>query len=228
MQTLCLYVNQPKGQVMTQHGPAVTTVLNNGQFDATQQASIKASAASFAESEDAIEQAVQIVADMARAPSHQFTYLEWTEAQATWIGGYMEAKPSITLESAERARTRFFDRVLKVYKTTRPLSPENGASKKREQRAKGLEEAIAKHQGKSPAQLEDEIKQGYAKLAAGVPDAGEVKKAVKEAETVLKEITREEVEAFKKQKAAIVSTLNDLIKKCDDMNKLLEAVKILR
>ncbi len=213
---------------MTQHGPAVTTTLNNGQFDATQQASIKASAASFAESEDAIEQAVQIVADMARAPSHQFTYLEWTEAQATWISGYMEAKPSITLESAERARTRFFDRVLKVYKTTRPASPSNDATKKREQRAKGLEEAIAKHQGKSPAQLEEEIKQGYAKLAAGVPDAGEVKKAVKEAETVLKEITREEVEAFKKQKAAIVSTLNDLIKKCDDMNKLLEAVKILR
>lgn len=215
---------------MTQqtNGPVVTTVLNNNQFTAEQVASIKASAASFAESEDAIEQAVKTVADLPAAQSHQFTWLEWSEAQAAFIGAYMEAKPSVTPESADRARSRFFDRVLKFYKTQRPVSPSPAAEKKREQREAAKKELMEKHAGKTPKELQEEIQQGYAKLAAGVPDAGEVKKAVKEAEQVLKAITAEEVEAFQKQKNAIVSTLKELISKCNDLNKLLEAAKVLR
>jgi len=40
-------------------------------------------------------------------------------------------------------------------------------------------------------------------------------------------MTSDEQEAFKKQKAALVSSLNEAVKKCTDLNKLANAIKAL-
>jgi hypothetical protein len=62
---------------------------------------------------------------------------------------------------------------------------------------------LASYKDKEPKAIKEEIAQGYAKLAAGVPDSPEVKKAIKQAETALRLMTADQDEAFRKQKAAI-------------------------
>jgi hypothetical protein len=41
-------------------------------------------------------------------------------------------------------------------------------------------------------------------------------------------MTAEQTEAFKKQKAALVSSLNDAVKKCEDLKKIENAIKALK
>ena len=41
-------------------------------------------------------------------------------------------------------------------------------------------------------------------------------------------MTADQEEAFKKQKAALVSSLNEAVKKCQDLNKLANALKALK
>jgi radical SAM superfamily enzyme YgiQ (UPF0313 family) len=89
-------------------------------------------------------------------------------------------------------------------------------------------ELLARFKDTKPAEIKEQIAQGYAKLAAGVPDTPEVKKAVKEAETALRLMTADQEEAFKKQKAALVSSLMEAVKKCTDLKKIGDALKALK
>jgi DNA polymerase III alpha subunit len=117
---------------------------------------------------------------------------------------------------------------LKAYGITKPTSTDPAAEKKAEQRAAEKAKILEDFKGVKPDAIKEIIKDAYAKLAASVPDSTEVKKNLKKAETALRLITADEVEAFKKQKAALVSSLNEAIKKCDNLKKLTDALKALK
>ena len=205
--------------------PTVTSQIVTDLFTPEQQASMVGAAAAVAESDTANDEAVETYARIiGTAP----TLAMYAHAQSLFQSGYMQALPAITPDALKRRTTRFFSEVLTAHGITRPKSDDPAAEKKAEQREKAKADLLAKFKGVEPKAIKEQIAQGYAKLAAGVPDTPEVKKAVKEAETALRLMTADATEAFKKQKAALVSSLNEAVKKCQDLHKLADAIKALK
>ena len=205
--------------------PTVTSQIVTDLFTPEQQASMVGAAAAVAESDTAKEEAVETYARIiGKAP----TLAMYAHAQNLFQSGYMQAQPAISPDALTRRTTRFFSEVLTAYGITRPKSDDPAAEKKAEQREKAKADLLAKFKGVEPKAIKEQIAQGYAKLAAGVPDTPEVKKAVKEAETALRLMTADQDAAFKKQKAALVSSLTEAVKKCNDLKKIADAIKALK
>lgn len=212
----------------TKPGPVVTTEVGTAVeslFDAKQTASMTAAAAAVAESDSAKDEAMETFAGvLGTAP----TFAMYIGAQKVFQAGYIEAMPAMTTDALAKRTTRFFSDLLKQYGMKRPESHDPAAEKKREQREAAKAAVLKTFEGVAPTKIKEAIKTGYAKLAAGVPDQAEVKKEIKKAELALKLMTQDQEEAFKKQKAALVSSINEAIKKCNDLTKLTDALKALK
>lgn len=205
--------------------PAVTAEISTDVFSPEDQAALMGAAAAVAESDDAEDKAVETYArKLGTAPTLDM----YTHSQRIFQAGYMQTSPAITPEALSKRTSRFFGRVLNENGITRPKSADPAAEKKAEQREKQKAEILAAYKGKAPKQIKEEIAQAYAKLAAGVPDSAEVKKELKKAETALREMTAAETEAFRKQKAALVSSITEAVKKCTDLAKLTKALEALK
>jgi len=205
--------------------PTVTSQIVTDLFSPEQQAAMMGAAAAVAESDSAKDEAEETFARIiGTAP----TLAMYVHAQKTFQAGYMQALPAVSPEALAKRTSRFFSEMLKNFGITKPKSDDPAAEKKAAQRDKAKTDLLAKYKDTDPKAIKEQIAQGYAKLAAGVPDSPEVKKAVKEAETALRLMTADATEAFKKQKAAIVSSLTEAIKKCQDLKKLGEALKALK
>ena len=211
---------KPSAVVTTEVGTAVDSL-----FDAQQTASMTAAAAAVADSDSAKDEAMETFAKvLGTAP----TYAMYIGAQKVFQAGYVEAMPAMTTDALAKRTSRFFSDLLKQYGMKRPESHDPAAEKKRDQREAAKAATLKAYEGIAPAKIKESIKTGYAKLAAGVPDHAEVKKEIKKAELALKLMTADQEEAFKKQKAALVTSLTDAIKKCQDLNKLADALKALK
>lgn len=212
----------------TQPGPVVTTEVGTAVeslFDAQQTASMMAAAAAVADSDSAKDEAMETYAKvLGPAP----TFAMYIGAQKVFQAGYIETMPAMTTDALSKRTSRFFSDLLKQYGMKRPESHDPAAEKKREQREQAKAAVLKTFEGVAPAKIKEAIKTGYAKLAAGVPDQAEVKKEIKKAELALKLMTADQEEAFKKQKAALVSSLTEAIKKCNDLIKLADALKALK
>lgn len=202
----------------------VTAELTAALFGETETAALMGAAAAVAESDSAKDEAQETFARvMGNAP----TLAMYLEAQKVFQAGYIQAMPAITPDALSKRTTRFFSELLKEYGMTKPKSADPAAEAKAAQREKAKTETLKQFEGIAPAKIKEAIKSGYAKLAAGVPDSTEVKKEIKKAELALRLMTSDEQEAFKKQKAALVSSLNEAVKKCTDLAKLANAIKAL-
>lgn len=211
--------------------PVVTTALAPEVFTQAQHESMKAFAAGFAQAEDQRDEAVKFFADLPRAADHHFTWLEWKEAQAVFAGGYRDEKPSISTAALDKATGRFFDLVLKVYKTARPESNNPEAAKKKAQR-EAQRAALAQkalEDTRTNAELTKAVQQNLAAYAEnlGKPTAAFFKKAAKEAEAVLKARTSTEADQAKEALAQVKEALRAAVKACDDIEVLQMALDII-
>lgn len=210
----------PSAVVTTEVGTAVSSL-----FDDQQQASMVAAAAAVAESDSAKDEALETYAKvLGTAP----TFAMYIGAQKVFQTGYVEAMPAMTTDALSKRTSRFFSELLKTYGMKRPESHDPAAEKKRIEREAAKTAILKTFENVAPAKIKEAIKTGYAKLAAGVPDQAEVKKEIKKAETALKLMTADQDEAFKKQKSALVSSLNEAVKRCTDLLKLADAIKALK
>jgi hypothetical protein len=203
----------------------VTSEIHGTAFTPEDEAAMLGAAAAVAESDSGEAGAIETYGrKLGVAP----TLAMYAHAQSLFQSGYMQAQPAITPDALKKRTTRFFSAVLNAYKMDKPKSDDPAAEKKAEQREAAKVALLAKFKGVEPKAIKEQIAQGYAKLAAGVPDTPEVKKAVKEAETALRLMTADQEEAFKKQKAALVSSLMEAVKKCTDLKKIGDALKALK
>ena len=211
---------KPSAVVTTEIATAVA-----GLFSPEDEAAMIGAAAAVAESDAGEAGAVETYGrKLGVAP----TLAMYVHSQKLFQSGYMQAQPAVSPDALAKRTSRFFSDVLRAYGIKKPESHDPAAEKKREQREQAKAAILAAYKDKEPKAIKEEIAQGYAKLAAGVPDSAEVKKAVKQAETALRLMTADQEEAFKKQKAALVSSLNEAIKKCQDLKKLGDALKALK
>lgn len=202
----------------------VTAELTSTILGEQETALLMGAAAAVAESDSAKDEALETFARvMGNAP----TLAMYVETQKVFQAGYIQAMPAITPDALSKRTGRFFSELLKQYGMKKPESQDPAAEAKRLQREKAKTETLNAFKGIAPAKIKEAIKSGYAKLAAGVPDSAEVKKEIKRAELALRLMTADEEEAFKKQKAALVSSLNEAVKKCTDLTKLANAIKAL-
>lgn len=204
--------------------PTVTTIVN-GLFNPEQEASLKAAAAAVAESDAGNDEAQET---FARVLGNAPTFDMWTGAQKVFQAGYCAAMPAITNEALSKRTGRFFSDLIKTYGMTRPQSHDPAAEKKREQREKAQKALLEKFKNVKPAALKDAIQADYTKLGAGVPDAAEVKKALKEKETALKLMTKAETDKASADLKALKSSLIDYAKKATDYNKIKAAILALK
>jgi hypothetical protein len=203
----------------------VTQPVDTGTFTKEDEAALIGAAAAVAESDDAENKAVEtFIRLLGTAPTLDI----YVHAQRLFQSGYMLTSPATTPDALTKRTTRFFNRVLTEGGLTKPNSGNPVSEKKAEQREAEKEKILSEFKGVKPEAIEKIIKDSYAKLAASVPDSKEVKKELRKAETALRLMTADKVDAFKKQKAALVSSLKDAIKKCDDLNKLVNALKALK
>jgi hypothetical protein len=202
----------------------VTTAVN-GIFDEKTEASLKAAAASVAESDAGNDEALET---FARVLTPTPTFEMYTGAQKVFQAGYIAAMPDMSIDALAKRTSRFFSEVLKTYGITKPQSHDPAAEKKREQREKAAESLVAKYKAKKPETIKEEIKKGYAALAAGAPDSAEVKKKIKEAEQALKLMTKAETDKATATLKALRSSLIEYAKKATDYDKIKAAIIALK
>jgi hypothetical protein len=203
----------------------VTNPIDTNVFSPEDEASLIGAAAAVAESDASKDEAIETYGrKLGKAP----TLAMYVHAQNLFQKGYIQAMPDMSADALAKRTTRFSSDVLNTYGMTKPKSDDPAAEKKAEQREAEKQKILAEFKGVKPAEIKEQIKDHYAKLAASVPDSKEVKKELKKAELALKLMTAEQTEAFKKQKAALVSSLNDAVKKCEDLKKIENAIKALK
>ena len=202
----------------------VTTAIN-GLFAPEVEASLKAAAASVAESDAGNDEALET---FARVLTPTPTFEIYTGAQKVFQAGYIAAMPDMSVEALAKRTSRFFSEVLKTYGITKPQSHDPAAEKKREQREKAAQTLVATYKAKKPETIKEEIKKGYAALAAGAPDSAEVKKQIKEAEAALKLMTKAETDKANATLKALRSSLIEYAKKATDYEKIKAAILALK
>ena len=202
----------------------VTTAVN-GIFDEKTEASLKAAAASVAESDAGNDEALET---FARVLTPTPTFEMYTGAQKVFQAGYIAAMPDMSIDALAKRTSRFFSEVLKTYGITKPQSHDPAAEKKREQREKAAQALVDKYKAKKPEAIKEEIKKGYAALAAGAPDSAEVNKKIKEAERALKLMTKAETDKATATLKALRSSLIEYAKKATDYDKIKAAILALK
>ena len=216
---------------MANQSPVVTTALAPEVFTQAQHETMKSFASTFAQAEDQRDEAVQYYAHLPAAPDHQFTWMEWKEAQAVFAGGYREQKPSLSTAALDKAVGRFFDLVLKEYGTKRPESNNPEAAKKKAQRdkARALAAQKALEDTRTNAELHKVVQQNLTAYAEnlGKPTAAFFKKAAKEAEAVLKARTSTQAAADREALAELKDKIRAAVKACDDIDTLERALGML-
>jgi len=203
----------------------ITQPVETGAFTKEEESALIGAAAAVAESDDAESKAVDTyVRLLGTAPTFEI----FVHAQKLFQSGYMLTSPATTSDALAQRTVRFFNKVLTTKGISKPTSGDPKSEKKAEQREAEKAKILEDFKGIKPDAIKEMIKDAYAKLAAAVPDSKEVKKNLKKAETALRLITADETEAFKKQKSALVSSLNEAIKKCESLKKLTDALKALK
>jgi hypothetical protein len=203
---------------------AVTAPISTAPFSKEEEAALVGAAAAVAESDAAQDEAIETYGRIiGKAPTLEM----YANAQALFQRGYSSVMPDMSGDALTKRTTRFFSAILSAYGMTKPTSGGVAAQKKAEERAVEKEKILSDFKGVKPEAIKDMIKDAYAKLAAAVPDSAQVKKDLKKAETALRLMTADEQEAFKKQKGALVSSLNEAVKRCTDLKKLMNALKAL-
>ena len=172
--------------------------------------------------------AVETLGDYARMLGEKVTRLQFETAQLDWKEGWMLENPGKTSAAVDKAWSRFkgdledmFEIEIIKPESENPLSQQRAA-----ERAQKKADLLAAYQDKSPDQVRQGIEKGYSALAKN-PTNKDLKKAVRDLETVLKEKTSEETKERMEALKALRSQVREAASKCTDEAALEAALDVL-
>ena len=192
---------------------------------AEQHAAAKAAGAAWARKDNL---AVETLTDYARMLGEKVTRLQFETAQADWKEGWIGANPGKTSAAVDKAWQRFKNDLEDMFEIEiiKPASDNPLSEKRKAEREQKKADLLAAHQDSSPDQIRQKIEAKYAALAKN-PTSKDLKKAVKDLETVLKEKTSEENKAHGEELRAARSQVREAANKCLDLETLAAAHEIL-
>ena len=192
---------------------------------AEQHAAAKAAGAAWARKDNL---AVETLTDYARMLGEKVTRLQFETAQADWKEGWIGANPGKTSAAVDKAWQRFKNDLEDMFEIEiiKPASDNPLSEKRKAEREQKKADLLAAHLSSSPDQVRQQIEAKYAALAKN-PTSKDLKKAVKDLETVLKEKTSEENKACTEALKALRSQVREAANKCLDGPVLKAALDIL-
>lgn len=172
--------------------------------------------------------AVETLNDYARMLGEKCTRLQFETAQIDWKEGWMLENPGKTTAAVDKAWSRFKGDLEDMFEIEiiKPTSDNPLSEKRAAERAQKKADLLAAHQASSPDQVRQAIEKNYAALAKN-PTSKDLKKAVKDLETVLKEKTSEESKERMEALKALRSQVREAATKCTDEDTLQAALNIL-
>jgi hypothetical protein len=180
-----------------------------------------------------------IATDSAETLGTNPTYQEWQEYAIQWKDGYMHNNPDNKANSADGAWSRFTKTLDEFFGLTKPSSDNKVAKKKATEREAKKELLLAKHAETPAHTLKDQIASNYEKIAKAIAqgktakevrptgETVDLKKELKELETVLKAKTSEENKAHGEELKAKRAEAREAVAKCTDIEKLEAVIEIL-
>ena len=170
---------------------------------------------------------------------------QWNEYSTQWKDGYMHNNPDNSANSADTAWARFTKTLDEFFGLTKPKSTSKVAEKKATEREAKKTALLEKHADTSAHTLKDQIASNYEKIAKAVAQGkpakeerqveGEIghylivdlKKELKELETVLKAKTSEDNKAHGEELKTKRAEVRDAVGKCTDLEQLQAALDVL-
>jgi hypothetical protein len=180
-----------------------------------------------------------IATDSATTLGTEPTFDEWNEYATQWKDGYVHNNPDNKANSAETAWSRFASTLDEFFGLTKPKSTSKVAEKKATEREAKKTALLEKYEETPAHTLKDQIASNYEQIAKAVAqgkstkvqrESGEVvdlKKELKELETVLKAKTSEENKAHGEELKAKRAEAREAVGKCTDIEKLEAVIEIL-
>jgi len=177
----------------------------------------------FAKSEIEAGEALKIFAS---AIGTEPTYETWIAERTNWVNGYLEVKPRSKGEAADKAFSRFKDRLTEAYGITAPKSTNAAAEKKAAEREKKTAEIMEKHADQTPTMLRAQLEAAYSALAKN-PESKIINNQVKELRQVLKVKQSADNKAQGEELATARKHVKELVSKCTDIGLLDQLVDLL-
>jgi hypothetical protein len=180
-----------------------------------------------------------IASDSATTLGTSPTFDEWNEYATQWKDGYVHNNPDNKANSAETAWSRFASTLDEFFGLTKPKSTSKVAEKKATEREAKKTALLEKHADTSAHTLKDQIASNYEKISKAIAqgktakevrptgETVDLKKELKELETVLKAKTSEENKAHGEELKAKRTEAREAIAKCTDIEKLEAVIEIL-
>jgi len=184
-------------------------------------------------------EAVGIASDAAKTLGTNPTFDQWTEYAVQWKDGYMHNNSENTGGAADSAWSRFAATLNELFGLTKPKSTGKAATAKATAREVKAAAVLAKHADKAAHTIKEQISKNYSAIAEAVKqgkpakeqrEGGEVvdlKKELKELETVLKAKTSEENKAHGEELKALRAETREAVNKCTDLEQLQAALDVL-
>lgn len=172
--------------------------------------------------------AVEILENYARILGTKCTRLQFETAMADWKEGWIGQNSGKTTAAVDKAWQRFKNDLEDTFEIEiiKPESSNPLSQQRQAERAAKKKALLEQHAASSPDRLAQQIEQTYAKLAKN-PTSKDLKKAVKDLETVYKEKTSEANKARAEGLKELRSQLREAINKCTDEAALEAALDIL-
>lgn len=190
-----------------------------------QHSAAKAAGAAWAKKDSL---AVETLTNYARMLGDKVTRLQFETAQADWKEGWIGANPGKTSAAVDKAWQRFKGDLEDMFEIEiiKPESDSPLAQQRKAERAAKKADLLAAHQAATPDQVRQAIEAKYSALAKN-PTSKDLKKAVKDLETVLKEKTAAETSERMETLKALRSQVKEAATKCADEASLEAALEIL-
>jgi hypothetical protein len=171
---------------------------------------------------------VEILEDYSRVLGVKCTRLQYETAMMDWKEGWIGENPGKTSAACDKAFSRFksdledmFEIEIIKPESDNPLSQQRAAERAAKKKA-----LLEQHAASSPDHVRQQIEKKYAALAKNPTDKN-LKKAVKDLETVLKEKTSEENKERTETFKVLRSQVREAANKCTDEETLEAALDIL-
>jgi len=167
------------------------------------------------------------------------TFEEWTEYATQWKDGYVHNNPDNKANSADTAWKRFAGTLDEFFGLTKPKSTNVVAEKKATEREAKKTQLLEKYEETPAHTLKDQIASNYEKISKAIAqgktakevrptgETVDLKKELKELETVLKAKTSEENKAHGEELKAKRAEAREAVGKCTDIEKLEAVIEIL-
>lgn len=180
-----------------------------------------------------------IATDSAETLGTNPSFEEWQEYSLQWKDGYIHNNPDNASNSADTAWARFAKTLDEFFGLTKPKSTSKVAEKKATEREQKKTQLLEKHAETPAHTLKEQIASNYEKIAKAIAqgktakevrptgETVDLKKELKELETVLKAKTSEENKAHGEELKAKRAEAREAVGKCTDIEKLEAVIEIL-